>query len=338
MVASALFLLSMMLRWPLFMLLRLIQRFKCFGFLFLVYPGGPADMHRYLPKRLAWLRHTRMVSSNLNFIGMIRCRTGPNGLVFAIPEIVQALARNERALRLLVGRLRWAAPFLGIKHVALAGRLWSLLEARGIERPVEIVSGIMGTVFMLSRAVSRVAGPGRRDGQAVKAAIFGMGELGRRLVEHLRSLGYSVLSLRAKSDPDVKDLETAKAQLKDCKVVVVIASDGSRFHPYLHALEKDTVILDDTHPPMRRTPPQGHAYRVVASLPGLRFIPRLAGFDATWVPGCLIEGIVRSQGVFESGPRTQDDFDRLTHQTGSDVQLVPIRASGLARPTRPVRP
>lgn len=328
MAASAVFVLTAVFRWPLFLLLSLMQCFRYFGFIFLVYPGDPSHTRRYVPRWLEWLQDSRHGPSRLSFIGLVKYRHGCHGLVLAVPSTAQALARNQEMLRTVVAKLCAAARFLRVQHVALAGRLSSLLEARGIERPPEIVSGAMGTVFMLSRAIGRVTDWRSSWRQPVKVVIFGIGALGRQLAAHLESKGLIVWSIHGKKGAGQDALADAKAQLEACHVVVVLTATGSQFYPYMNMVGKDAVILDDTHPPMRRRPAHATAYRVVAGLPGLRFVPRLPGFAATWVPGCLVEAIVRGQSAEDLRLSRQDTFDRLAEEIGFDVRLIPLEGVG----------
>jgi len=306
------------------MLLWLLQRLRYFGFIFLVYPGDPSHTRRYLPRWLDWLYRGGPRACGPRLIGFVRYRLGCHGLVLAVPSTAQALARNQHALETVVAKLSRAARFLRVRHVALAGRLPSLLEARGIERPPEIVSGAMGTVFMLSRAIARVADWRSSWGQPFRVVIFGMGALGGQLAAHLRSQGLIVWGIQGQKGAGQDALAEAKAQLEACHVVVVLTATGARFYRYMNMVGKDAVILDDTHPPMRVAPVHAAAYRVVAGLRGLRFIPRLPGFEATWVPGCLVEAIVRRQHAGDPRLSRQDGFDRLAEEIGFDVQLIPF--------------
>lgn len=238
-------------------------------------------------------------------------------------------------LRTVVVRLQRAARFLRVEHVALAGRLPSLLEARGIERPTEIVAGAMGTVFMVSRAVGQVAGRRRDWRQPTKVVIFGMGRLGRQLAAHLKSKGLIVWAIHGGKGAGEDASSEAKARLRACDIVVVLTATGSRFYPYMDMVGKEAVILDDTHPPMRKRPEHATVYRVVASLPGLRFIPRLPGFEATWVPGCLVEAIVRGRSAGDPHVCRQDTFDRLAEEIGFDVRLIPLERGRRCSPVWP---
>jgi hypothetical protein len=310
--------------WLLWPLLLTIRPFGWVRFLFLVYPGTDADLESYCPGAIArsWLCSGRPMIA-----GVVASRgTGDFGLVLAVPNTPGDFTRDPELCHLVVARLRRMEALSGARAIALAGQLPSVMRLRGITLHEPFVDGTRGTVFSIVDTIDQMMRLERMNKDAIQIVLIGVGYLGRRVLTQLQRSGFDVKGLDLRPDPrgDVWTGAKGIERLRHADVVVVMTGRGSDFNPYIEYLKPGAIVIDDTHPRITNIPDGVRTYKVAAELAGTRFVPRLPGYESTWVPGCGVEAMVAARtGTFEF--IDQDVFNATARSLGFQARLIECR-------------
>lgn len=314
-------LMSVILCWPIWILLRLVRPFHFFDYLFLVYPGTDSDLDGYCPRKLA----KNFLSGKPAIGGIIAKGAGGRGLVLVIPNTVAQFRSNKELCEVVVKRLTMINEFVGAKAIAIAGQLPSIINHHGIELRRPFVKGNKGTVYCVMQTVEDVVRINGLDKDNTKVVVVGVGYVGTLLMDAMRADGYDISGVDTRFNRNRSDVilpEHSKSALGDADVVIVLTPKGSDFEPYFESLKPGAIIIDDTHPKIIRN--HRHSgfkiYKVAMGLPMTVFRPRLPGYKANWIPGCALEAIISSatdtfnsmpQNLFNSRAKTLGFFSHL---------------------------
>lgn len=315
--------------WPLF---KPVARWlHIFDYLFVVYPGSEADIRSFMP-----LRFQRIFRKwyPLSVVGVILPgKTGRRGLVIAVSQDPTVFFGEK--LEKLRERILVLARAIGVKSIALAGRLPTVFLANRCQLEPLFVRGDRGAVFAVIETF-RQALTRHNLTRENTVGVIGLGFLGSRVFRRLAELGYR--NLRG-YDPRLKEeirqgtgLQSNNPEvLTPCEAVVILTTRGSDVLTVLPYLRKDILMVDDTHPQMPHSLVEelskkgGTVYKVALATAGVKFIPRLPRYGSGWIPGCLTEGLVNDP---DGSIVDQDGFDRKAEEMGLRPLLVKHRKEG----------
>lgn len=284
-------------RFILFVLLQMwwgtTRRLWRYETIFLVYPGTDDDYKGYFPKQF------RQFLPLVFPIGTV----GRKVLVMATPTSTSEFESDPSRFKVVRDELLKIGSRLGVKSIALAGRLPGLMHRHGVALDPPFVYGDNGTVYACDSTIEAVIGELGLEAKELTVGVLGVGFIGGRLIRHWMTNGFKHVVGLDKVDhseefrhPKVT-VSTDPAVLKDVDVLVVLTEEGEQIAAVIPHLKSACVILDDTHPQMPRVirnQLKGLGFRCfkVAIENGLRFTPRLPGYHRSWLPGCLIEAVV----------------------------------------------
>lgn len=290
-----------------------------FGYIFVVYPGSLDQVRGYMP---IWMRHVIPIVSP---IGIVSRGATKRGLVMTIPWTIEEMEDDPQRLAATMNRARFIARAIGAESIALAGRMPSIISQYhgngALQEP--FVRGDKGSVYtVLLSVLQAVEQHGMRRAE-VRVGILGYGFIGSRLASSLTETGFGkvvAVDPRARHEKDNGIFLTRDpVHLESCDVVVVLTARGEQVDVAVDYLKHGVVVVDDTHPqlPRRlsaliRETKSGTVIKATLGMDGVRFIPRLPKWQASWLPGCTVEALVAASSGF--GYNTQGEFNAVAHE------------------------
>jgi hypothetical protein len=311
---------NVLLRWPVWLALFCVRRFAPFRYVFLVYPGDDSDLDGYCPR---WIARSWLFFDKPTLAGFVTAGEGGRGLVLGIPNTVRDLVADPEACRTVLRRLEWVRYLVGARAVAIAGRLPGVIHRHGIGWPARFVTGIKGTVFSIMGAIDVAAARHELRRSHLRIAIVGVGQVGAVLLATLLEAGFDAFGIdpRPGSGQDVLDGTAASAALNSADMVVALTPRGTDFEGYLPHLKPGCIVLDDTHPMIRRRPTTVSFYKVAVEMDGVAFTPTLPGYKPNSIPGCAVEAIVSGEDR-SSRNDSQAAFNEDARRIGLRAVLV----------------
>lgn len=323
---------STVFRWPLWGGLFLSRALISWRTLFVVYPGHISDVKAYCPDSLIWMRDTWLFRGKPQFAG-IQVRRGAKGteafwgIVLYISSTTDELREDRQLVLDIMRRLRFLGRLLGTEVIACAGQMPSIIHKHeiGIEPP--FIDGRLGSSYSVISTVTKIYEKYQIQKQRSLLVLVGIGFLGRSVMENLEISGYRVRGIdivTTKSGIHLGD--NALKTLSEADVVVVLTPRGQDFVPYLEHLKPGAIIIDDTHPKLRHGAERNPVYKVALEWPGFEFNPRLPGYKKQWIPGCMVEAIVKSRG--DRAHSSYGDFSQSARQAEIGVTVEQLKKPG----------
>ncbi len=315
----ALGLVTLVLRWPLWWLLALTRPFIRWRSLFVVYPGRVDDIRAYSPDSMMWLRKSWLYWGKPQFAGVQIRPAGQGGetfwgIVVYVSSTVDEMQRDRDLVAAIMRRLHSLARLLGIQVIACAGQMPSIMFKHGFKLERPFIDGRLGSAYSVVTTVHNVYARHKLDKHGL-LCVVGIGFLGRSVIDSLQDSGYRVQGIDiVKTTDGVAIGEDALKLLAGADVVVVLTPRGQDFIPYMHYLKSGAIVIDDTHPHLRIRSSDHPIYKVALEWPGFAFKPRLPGYRKHWIPGCMVEAIVTSQGA--RSQLNDRDFSLAAQQFG----------------------
>lgn len=310
---------NLALRHFFWVILFLLRPFKFFSYLFLVYPGSDSDLDAYCPRKLAksWL-----FSCKPTLGGVISKSVGGRGLILVVPNTIAEFKADKKICEKVMDNLEKIRRIVGADSIAMAGQMPSAFVQRGLKLEKPFVRGNHGTVFCVMETIKRAAEKHNFNSDA-RIAVVGVGYVGSILLDALWDEGYEAIGIdiEFKSQSGVAIMEDGKALLRIADMVVVLTPRGSDFDPYVRYLKKGAVVIDDTHPKIVGFNDNGVSfYKVAVGMEGVKFLPRLPGYQDNWIPGCALEGIYSSVTGQYNG-QSQKSFNKKARELGFYAHL-----------------
>jgi hypothetical protein len=321
--------LSTVFRWPLWGILFLSRIFVSWRTLFVIYPGDLSDIKAYSPDSLIWLRDTWLFRSKPQFAG-IQIRKGGKGteaywgIVVYISSTTDELRRDKQLVLNIMQRLRFICRLLGIQIIACAGQIPGIMSKHNIEIEKPFIDGRLGSSFSVISTVNKTYEIHNIQKDQKLLVIVGIGFLGKTVIENLQTSGYRVQGIdivTTKAGVHIGD--SAVKTLSKADVVVVLTPRGQDFVPYQKHLKPGAIIIDDTHPRLRQQIEKNPMYKVALEWPGFEFIPRLPGYKKQWIPGCMIEAIVKSYS--KQWCSSYQNFSKTAQHIGIGVLIEQVK-------------
>ena len=313
---------NLVLGFPIRILLRCLRRFALFDYIFLIYPGDNSDIEGFCP---LWLARTPLISRRPLIGGIITGKS--RGLLLGVPNTAEEFRSNPETARIVMERVLRIQKLVGAKSVALAGRLPGVLERQGMEIKSPVVMGVKGTLFSVIETINLAAKKHALEPSRTRIGIVGVGNIGQSLLEHLAKQGWNVfgVDMRAGIGANTRTGEIFYGQaalkaLGDADIVVALTPTGADFEPYLKHLRSDAIVLDDTHPMIRKRPKGISFYKVAVGMDGVRFRPKLPGYRRNWMPGCAVEATVVANTL--NFDMDQMEFNKAANDLGLRALLV----------------
>ncbi len=314
-------LVSLILRWPVWGMLRFI---RIFDYIFLVYPGSPRDLDGYCPRRIArsWFFSGKPTVGGILSAGKI----GVRGLYLVVPNTVKEFFEDNAVCQEVKKRLRWIKDLLGerAKAIAIAGRVPSAFVKNGGSLEQPFVRGNKGAAFCVMETLREVMKKHGLETGKARIAIVGVGYVGGLLFDTLKAEGQDVIGIDIEfRQSGVALKEDGEVLIRIADIVIALTPEGDDFLPYAKYLKNDAIIIDDTHPKIRRKDqPAGMVfYKVAVGLDGVKFFPRLPGYESDWIPGCAVEAIIAAKtGNFNGS--SQQVFNQKARELGFFVHMV----------------
>ena len=295
------------LRYPIFLLLFLLRPFKLFQYIFLVYPGKDKDIDEYCP---LWLAKSILFSAKPSIAGIItKSNTNTRGLVLVVPNSTLDLIHKKDIAVNIIKNLNRIAKIVGANTIGMAGQGPGIMQKHNIETGEKFMYGTMGTLFSISQTINAAVKKNNFSKNA-KIVIVGKSFISKGLINFLNKYEYCTSEINISDGPSF---------IKDADIVVVITLSGKLFYPFMPYLKNPSIVIDYTHPKMLKKPNYSYFYKVATGIDGVKFIPKLPGYKANWIPGCCIESIVHS----ECG-NTPFSNQELFNQSAQNLGLEPL--------------
>lgn len=295
------------LRYPILILLFLLRPFKLFQYIFLVYPGTDKDIKEYCP---LWLAKSILFSAKPSLAGIVsKGQTKARGLVLVIPNSTRDLACNKNLAIKVMKNLNLIAKIIGANTIGMAGQGPGIMKKHNIQTGEKFMYGTMGTVFSISETL--IAAMEKNNvSKSAKIIIVGKSFISTGLASFLNTHGYKT------SEINISD---GVSHIKDADIVIVLTLSGKLFYPLIPHLKYQSILIDYTHPKMLKRPEKSYFYKVATGINRVKFIPKLPGYKANWIPGCCIESIVHAT-YGKSSFATQELFNKSAKELG----LIPL--------------
>jgi len=309
--------------WP--MVRPFVKYLHWIDFLFVVYPGTDSDVRAYAP---LWFRKAMKEIFSLSLIGIVcRGKEGKRGLIITLSCNPEEFSAEQ--LKNLYKEICVFANSCSAASIALAGRLPSIFISNQINLDYPFLKGDRGTVFTVTESVKYILNA-ENISLGSTIGVLGVGFVGGKVLRRLREQGYTSL---IGIDPRVENPYVNKHTiltgdltfLNRCDVVIVLTSRGSEATEAIPYLKEGAVVIDDTHPQLPYSLVKeirkkgGKVYKAALGFRsnGVKIFPRLPGYNSKWLPGCVIESLVVSNGY---NGNIQERFD----QKGREIGLKPL--------------
>lgn len=305
--------------WPVFK--RLLRP----RFVFVVY-GNRKQQSKFFPE---WFTRIARGCYPITFLKF----RGKWGFICATPFTEEELNEDPSRAAKYLDAIRREFPRM-TGNFALAGRLPSWYhKATGEAVPEPFRDGALGTRYAMLRTAEALA---KKAGKPMAELVYcvpgGAGYAGKQVVVGLASRCKAVIALDPRFVEDRWDgniLYTSRQEaVSQADAVIVLTGNGRDVRTMIPYLSEGTVIADDTHPPI---PPEDRfrirerealLWKTVAETePGVTMWPHLPGFQASNVPGCLLQCIVEMHGVtFKTTEFSA--FCEMAERLGFDAKLI----------------
>ena len=314
------------LKWLIMPTLGLFSRLRIakLDVIFLVFQGSKTDLDGYCPRKIAesWLFKGKPSIAGIIALGFLRY-----GLTLVVPETAEDFRRDPETVRKIQKRLTVLRFILGAKAVAIAGvgPKYFKKHCDSYEKP--FVYGLKGRVYSAEETIDRILkmqNTSAAPQTAPNIAIVGVGEIGEAIINRLQGLSYHAYGIHFLRDETGKVFFDKKglSQMAEADIVFVQTPKGSDFVPYYSDLKAGAIVIDDTHPKIRKLPPQNKQsfFKVAIGKEGTKFFPRLPGYVNSWIPGCVLEAIVE---ITTGKPdMTQAEFSRAAKELNFFAHLA----------------
>lgn len=298
---------SLLLRYPILLLLFILRPLRLFQYIFLVYPGKDKDIEGYCP---LWLAKSIIYSAKPSIAGIItKSKTNARGLVLVIPNSTNQLLHYKKISQQVMDNLNMIAKIVGATTIGMAGQGPGIMSKHSIETGKKFMHGTMGTVFSISQTIDASIIKNAFS-KSSKIVIVGKSFISNGLVEFLRQKGHNAIEIN-KSDE--------LSPLKNADIIVALTLSGKMFYPLFPYLKENSILIDYTHPKMLKKPRNTYFYKVATGIEGVKFIPRLPGYQPKWIPGCCIESIIHS-----SYGDTPFNHQNLFNESAQKLGLIPL--------------
>jgi hypothetical protein len=231
------------------------------------------------------------------------------------------------------------------KAIALAGRLPALAHRARLALPRPFITEQVGTVCMTTRAVKQLAathGDAKPTSAQVVAVFGGAGYTGRQIVHRIARDFAEVIAIdpafACKAEVSSRPhgpvggtvVESAAATRASCaQIVLTFTPKGDDVRTAIEqAVSPGQLWTDDTHPQMSsktRTAIQragAKVFKLTAKDPCLSMWPAVPGFHNSWLPGCLVTGLMVAS---ESGVQGLDLSDTDACERAFDALGLVVR-------------
>jgi hypothetical protein len=298
----------------------LVRLFMKFDYIFFTYAGGKKDVRGYGPVFIS-----RLLPSIIP-VGYMRKKEGiGRGIVLGTARSARDFYNPESVFTALAVLARWRKK-TGAVALALGGQLPSIMEKNGVGLRPPYVKSIYGTVFILHAIVSRLIEDNRLVPEKLTVGIIGIGFIGSALTKYFSGLYKTVIAVDNRLDPGSSwprnvTYTDDHSKLRTCDIVILLTGRGDDAAAAFRHFKKNVIVIDDAHPQLSRDyiekirlEKQGSVNKAVVGLEGIRYIPKLPGFKADWIPGCAVEVIVATKFGFTY--QSQDEFNSLAVKAG----------------------
>jgi len=311
---------SLFLRWPIWILLGIARFFKPFDYLFLVYPGDDSDLDGYCPR---WLAKSWLFSTKPTIAGVISKGSGGRGLVLVVPNTASDFQANKETCQAIVRRLKRISSWIGAPSIALAGQAPGMITRHGVSFEEPFVRGNKGAVFCVAEVIEEVMQKHNLVPGQFKITLVGVGYVGNLLMSFLEEEGHDVEGIDIRNHRNRVSLqEDAPTILNQADMIIVLTPKGSDFIPYLPYLKEGAIVIDDTHPRIRKKLNDITFYKVAVGMKGVNFTPRLPGYKSDWIPGCAVEAMVSAKTGDFNGDTSSRMFHKQAREMGFYAHLV----------------
>ncbi len=295
---------TLLLRWPVWLLIWLVGQSGIFKTIFLIYPTDVSECLDFCPD-IKWLR--KFFSGRPTPAGLIMKGCRPIGIYLVIPNSAMELMRKKErtTVETIIKRLLWVQKLSGAQAIGLAGQLGPIFEKRhGFVMAPPFYSSTYGNIFSIQQAIGHLAASAAKKPWQASVSIIGGGLLGEQLEQALSHEGYrlSMIDVRysRKGDISVADEQEAAQQLSSVDYAINLLPRGKDFLDCrLHRMLPETAtIIDFSRPPI---PPQAIDQKVVmgnrVQRRGIHFFSRLpGGWQRHELPACSMPALLASLG------------------------------------------
>jgi len=330
---------TLLLRWPIWLLIWLVGKSGIFKTLFLIYPTDVSECLDFCPD-IKWLRN--FFSGRPTPAGLIMNGWRPIGIYLVIPNsALELMRKKERAtVETIIRRMLWVQKLSGAQAIGLAGQLGPIFEKRhGFVIEAPFYSSTYGNIFSIQQAVSHLTTSSGRKPWQVSVSIIGGGLLGEQLEQALDSDGYqlSMIDVRysRKGDISLTDAKKAERQLGSVDYAINLLPRGKDFLACrLHRMLPETAsIIDFSRPPIS---PDALSQNVVmgnrVQRRGIHFFSRLpGGWQRHELPACSMPALLATLGHLPV--QTLEGF----HLAARQLQFQTALAAAPLRPARTLR-
>lgn len=324
---------SLILQWPLWLLISVVGLSGAFKTLFLIYPTDSSECLDFCPD-IPWLRS--FFSGRPTPAGLIMDGWLPIGIYLLIPNTSMELARkkNRSTVEAIIRRMLWFQKLSGAKAIGLAGQLGPIFEKhRGTPVEHPFYSSTFGNIFSIQSAVNHLVTTSKMKPWQVSVAIAGGGEFCDQLEKSLDSDGYRIetIDVRYTRKGDIKLVDEKKTnlQLRGVDFVINLLPRGKDFLgcEMQRRIPDSATIIDFSRP---QIPAETITQTVVmgnrVQSNGIYFFVKLpGGWKRHELPACSMPSLLASLGTVTFG--NIEEFRLAARQLAFSTAL-----SGAPRP------
>ena len=243
----------------------------------------------------------------------------------AIPWTIDEMEKMGN-LEKSVDKVSQLAKSIGVKSIALGGRIVTVLFKRGYKFEPPMVLGSKGAVFVVSNCVKQALELMGPDIGIIEIGILGHGFLGSRLTDFLEENSkHNIIAVdprfthsqkqgRVKLTPDFNEIT-------NCEILIVLTPKGIQIEDEIKYFKKGISVIDDTHPALPRKlvtdikTMGNRVIKAVAILEGVEFWPKLPKWNNDWIPGCCVEALITAI-IGDLQDKSQEEFNNIANNIG----------------------
>lgn len=323
---------SLVLQYPVWVVIWLLGRLKLIKTLFLLYPTTIEECRHFYPDYK--ILH-RLVSGRVCPVGFIMEGWRPIGIYCVIPNTVRELAlkKNKRIVDKITRRILFFKKISGAETIGLAGQLALAFKKHGIAVKPPFFASTFGNLFSIKSSLDFLVNKVDHSTPInKKVSIIGGGDLTEMVRDHLENGGYTVSTVAVKQSRkgvvSLVDEASASQQLKRTDYAINLLLTGKDFLgcDLQQLINKKATIIDYSRPCIPRTEISHHiVFGNRVQRDGIRFLLNLpGGWKNNEIPACSMPGILaaKSPVPFTNMREFQQAANNLGFRTALDTDTV----------------
>lgn len=319
---------TLVLQWPVLLVLSIIGRFGVLKTLFLIYPTDRDECLDFCPD-IKILR--KFYCSRPTPAGIITDGYRPIGVYMLVPNTAMELCKKKNKFMTdnIIRRMLFFKKLTGAQTIGLAGQLGPIMEKQtGEKLQAPFYTSTFGNIWSIYAAANHIVHKTNKKPWNTRVTIIGSGELAERVEEQFSKNHFNTeiieVAYTRKLSIKIKDLEQAKLALSQTDLTINLLPRGIDFLScnIQNMLPPESDIIDFSRPQLHPgdVPQNLHMGNRVQS-GNIQFKLRLpGGWQRYEIPACSMPALIAA--MIPEKRFSMDQFKAFAQQFGWTTALA----------------